>query len=104
MNNFSTFPFGSQKIANINIALIAGISSSILLASPIHAATLGQNLIVNGDAEQGQGDAIGNAVGTDISFIPGWIPSDSFSVLQYGATGFEFTNALGNIDALKKSS
>ncbi|MBD0389843.1 MAG: PEP-CTERM sorting domain-containing protein, partial [Nostoc sp. C3-bin3] len=63
-------------------------------------ATLGQNLIINGDAEQGQGDAIGNAVETDIPFIPGWIPTDSFSVLQYGATGFEFTNALGNIVAV----
>lgn len=100
MNKLKIFPFLSQKIAKPSIALIAGISSTILFAIPVYAATLGQNLIVNGDAEQGQGDAIGNAVGADIPFIPGWIPSDSFSVLQYGATGFEFTNALGNIVAV----
>ncbi len=100
MNKLNIFSFLSQPIAKASIGLIAGISSSILLTSPIHAATLGQNLIVNGDAEQGQGDPIGNAVGTDIPFIPGWIPTDSFSVLQYGATGFEFTNALGNIVAV----
>ncbi|MBC6431123.1 PEP-CTERM sorting domain-containing protein [Nostoc sp. HG1] len=100
MNKINTFPFYSQKIVKAGIALIAGISSTILLPSPTHAATLSQNLIVNGDAEQGQGDPIGNAVGTDIPFIPGWIPTDSFSVLQYGATGFEFTNPLGNIVAV----
>ncbi|MEH2156184.1 PEP-CTERM sorting domain-containing protein [Nostoc sp.] len=100
MNQLKTFSFYSQKIATAGIALIAGISSSILLASPIHAATLGQNLILNGDAEQGKGDPIGNAVGTNIPFIPAWIPTNSFSVLQYGATGFEFTNPLGNIVAV----
>ncbi|MDZ8033514.1 PEP-CTERM sorting domain-containing protein [Nostoc sp. DedSLP04] len=100
MNKLNTFLFFSQKIAKASITLIAGISSSILLTNPIHAATLGQNLIVNGDAEQGQGDPIGNAVGTDIPVIPGWIPINSFSVLKYGATGFEFTNPLGNIVAV----
>ncbi|MDZ7950273.1 PEP-CTERM sorting domain-containing protein [Nostoc sp. DedQUE09] len=100
MNKLNTFTFYSQQIAKAGIALIAVISSSILLTSLTHAATLGQNIIVNGDAEQGEGDPIGNAVGTDIPFIPGWIPTDSFSVLQYGATGFEFTNPLGNIVAV----
>ncbi|MEJ6482357.1 PEP-CTERM sorting domain-containing protein [Nostoc punctiforme UO1] len=100
MKKLEKFAFPSQKISKLSIALMAGISSSLLLANPIYADTLGQNLIINGDAEQGQGDPIGNAVGTDIPFIPGWIPTDSFSVLQYGATGFEFTNALGNIVAV----
>ncbi|MBN3922856.1 PEP-CTERM sorting domain-containing protein [Nostoc sp. NMS4] len=100
MNKLKTFSFKYQKIATAGIALMAVISSSILLASPTRAATLGQNLIVNGDAEQGRGDPIGNAVGTDIPFIPGWIPTNSFSVLQYGATGFKFTNPLGNIVAV----
>lgn len=100
MNKLNTFPFYSQKIAKAGAALIAGISLSLLFPNSTHAATLNQNLIVNGDAEQGQGDPIGNAVGTDIPVIPGWIPTDSFSVLQYGATGFEFTNPLGNIVAV----
>src|SRR4051812_14138988 len=100
MNKLDIFAFFSQKISNLSITVIAVIPSSILLSNPIHAATLGQNLIINGDAEQGQGDPIGNAVETDIPFIPGWITTDSFSVLQYGVTGFEFTNALGNIVAV----
>lgn len=62
------------------------------MSAPLFAATLGQNLIVNGDAEQGAGDPAGNAVGTDIPAIPGWTPTRSFSVLNYGASGFSFVN------------
>lgn len=83
-------------IVKIGVTLIAGLSSSLLLSSPLHAATLNQNLIVNGDAEQGQGDPIGNAVGANIPAIPGWTTTGSFSVLQYGAKGFSFTNPSGN--------
>lgn len=82
---------------NLTIALLAGLSSSLVLSSPVYAASLGTNLIVNGDAEQGLGDSIGNAVGDDIPAIPGWTRSGSFSVLQYGAAGFSFTNPLGNV-------
>lgn len=83
--------------AKMCVTLIAGISSSLLLSSPIHAATIGQNLIVNGDAEQGSGDVVGNAVGADIPTIPGWTPTNNFSVLQYGATGFSFTNPFNDV-------
>ncbi|MFN6460742.1 MAG: hypothetical protein RMZ41_002705 [Nostoc sp. DedVER02] len=55
MKKLDIFPFLSQKISNFSRALIARISSTILLDKHIHAATLGQNLIINGDAEQGQG-------------------------------------------------
>lgn len=96
MNKLTIFHF-SQAMAKIGATLIAGIASSLLLSSPIYAATFNTNLIVNGDAEQGQGDPIGNAVGTDIPTIPGWTPTGGFSVLEYGATGFSFTNALGNV-------
>jgi hypothetical protein len=78
------------------LSLIVGLASSLLLSYPTHAATLGQNLIVNGDAEQGLGDPIGNAVGADIPTIPGWNTTGDFSVITYGATGFNFVNALGN--------
>ncbi|WP_414553135.1 PEP-CTERM sorting domain-containing protein [Anabaena sp. CCY 0017] len=94
MNQLSYF---SQKTTEICLAVLAGLASSVVLSNPIHAATLGQNLIVNGDAEQGEGDPIGNAVGEDIPFMPVWNTTGEFSVLQYGATGFEFTNAFGNL-------
>lgn len=85
----------------LTFSFIAGIASSLLLAHPSDAATLGQNLIVNGDAEQGLGDAIGNAVGNavgiDIPAIPGWTTTGEFSVLKYGATGFNFVNPFGNL-------
>ncbi|MBD6614992.1 PEP-CTERM sorting domain-containing protein [Komarekiella sp. 'clone 1'] len=97
MNKLNIFPFFSQAIVKISTTLIAGLASSLLLSSPIYAATFGTNLIVNGDAEQGQGDPIGNAVGADIPTIPGWTSIGSFSVLKYGATGFSFTNPLGNV-------
>ncbi|QLE58341.1 PEP-CTERM sorting domain-containing protein [Nostoc sp. TCL26-01] len=81
----------------VGISVIASIASSLLLTHSTYAATLGQNLIVNGDAEQGLGDPIGDAVGTNIPLIPGWNTTGDFSVLKYGATGFNFTNALGNL-------
>lgn len=97
MNKLSIFPFFSQAMANIGTTLIAGLAFTLLISSPIYAATFGTNLIINGDAEEGQGDPIGNAVGSDIPTIPGWTTTGSFSVLNYGATGFSFTNPLGNV-------
>ncbi|MGH1393154.1 MAG: PEP-CTERM sorting domain-containing protein [Trichormus sp.] len=95
--NQTTLQTVSQNMNKLCLSLILGIASSVLLTHPTHAATLGQNLIVNGDAEQGLGDQVGNKVGTDIPPIPGWTTSGNFSVLEYGATGFEFTNAFGNV-------
>lgn len=69
----------------------------LAMSTPLFAATLGQNLIVNGDAEQGVGDPVGNAVGTAIPAIPGWTPTSSFSVLNYGASGFSFVNPAGQL-------
>ncbi|WP_392531664.1 PEP-CTERM sorting domain-containing protein [Nostoc sp. C117] len=97
MNKLAIFPLFSQVMAKIGTSSIAGLSFSLLLSSPIYAASFGTNLIVNGNAEQGQGDSIGNAVGADIPTIPGWTPTGSFSVLKYGATGFSFTNPLSNV-------
>ena len=94
MNQLNILPVLFQRIV---ISLIAGFSSSLLLSNPIHAVTLGSNLIVNGDAELGQGDPIGNAVGGNIPTIPGWTTTGNFSVLKYGATGFSFTNPFGNV-------
>ncbi|MBE9106972.1 hypothetical protein IQ229_19175 [Nostoc cf. edaphicum LEGE 07299] len=68
MNKLNTFTFYFKQIAKAGIALIAVIPSSILLTSPTHAATLGQNIIVNGNAEQGQGDPIGNDEFFDVLF------------------------------------
>ncbi|MEJ1935539.1 PEP-CTERM sorting domain-containing protein, partial [Nostoc sp. NIES-2111] len=81
----------------LSLYLIVGLASTLVISYPTHAATLGKNLIVNGDAEQGQGDPIGNTVGADIPDLPGWNRTGSFSVLKYGATGFTFTNPFGNV-------
>lgn len=78
----------------IFMPLVASLAFS-MVSSPLSAATLGQNLILNGNAEQGNGDPIGNAVGADIPAISGWNSTNNFSVLQYGATGFEFVNPRG---------
>lgn len=84
-----------KSMIRIAISLVAGLSFSFLLSNPIYAATLNKNLIVNGDAEQGQGDPKGDAIGANIPAIPGWTTTGSFSVLQYGATGFDFTTPSG---------
>lgn len=78
------------------IPFLTGLAC-LAMPMPSSAATLGQNLIINGGAEQGLGDPVGNAVGTDIPAIPGWTPTGNFSVLQYGASGFSFTNPLGQV-------
>lgn len=90
MNQLNLQNLLDKSMRKIAITLVAGLSSSLLVSSPLHAATLNTNLIVNGDAEQGQGDPIGNAVGANIPAIPGWSPTGNFSVLQYGAKGFDF--------------
>jgi hypothetical protein len=81
-------------VTKIFLTLVVVILSS-LPWSAVSAATFGQNLIVNPGAEEGEGDPIGNAVGDDIPIIPGWNPTENFSVLRYGATGFEFVNLRG---------
>lgn len=77
-------------------SLIASVVS-VALPMQVFAASLNTNLIVNGNAEQGQGDPIGNAVGTDVPAIPDWNPTGSFSVLRYGAQGFSFINRFGDL-------
>jgi hypothetical protein len=66
----------------------AALSGSALLAfasSPSSAApaSLGTNLITNGDAEAGTGSGSGN----DVEPIPGWFTTSNFTVVQYGAPG-----------------
>lgn len=61
----------SQKIAKVGLTVIAGIGSTLLLSNPLYAATLGTNLIVNPNAEEGLGNGVGNIVGDEIPAIPG---------------------------------
>jgi hypothetical protein len=67
---------------------VAVLGSALLAldASPSSAApaSLGKNLIINGDAEAGSGSASGN----DVEPIPGWLTSSNFTVVQYGAPAF----------------
>ncbi|OUL26156.1 PEP-CTERM sorting domain-containing protein [Nostoc sp. 106C] len=96
MSQLNILSFCSQKIAKVGLSVIAGVGSTLLLSNPLYAATLGNNLIVNGDAEQGVGDSVGNVVSPNIPVIPGWTATSDFSVLKYGATGFDFVNPMGN--------
>jgi hypothetical protein len=91
---FQTPSLFRRKAAHI--ALATGLAV-LAMSNPLLAANLGQNLIVNGDAEQGSGDPVGNAIGSAIPAIPGWTPTGSFSVLQYGSAGFSFTNGMGQV-------
>jgi hypothetical protein len=90
-----------KNIVKTGVILITGLSLNLLTHDSLHAATitkdavLGKNLIVNGNGEQGGCDAVGNAVGSAIPSIPAWKTTGSFSVLCYGASGFEFVNNLG---------
>ncbi|MFB2876004.1 hypothetical protein [Floridanema aerugineum] len=76
------------------LALILGVLWNPMGVSA-SAAVLGENLIANGNAEQGGCDNVGNAIGNAIPAIPGWVPTGNFSVLCYGATGFQFVNPFG---------
>ena len=103
MTHQNTFSSLSSKIVKAGVVLVTGLSLNLLTSHSLYAATmvkdavLGKNLIVNGNAEQGACDPVGNAVGSAIPSIPAWTTTGSFSVLCYGASGFEFSNAPGSI-------
>jgi len=100
MNQQNIFSHLSHNLVRIGVILITGLTSNLLTSHSLYAATLtkdavlGKNLIVNGNGEQGTCDPVGNAVGSAIPSIPAWKTTGSFSVLCYGASGFEFVNNL----------
>ncbi len=100
MNQQNIFSRLSHNVVRIGVILITGLSSNLFTSHSLNAATLtkdavlGKNLIVNGNGEQGTCDPVGNAVGSAIPSIPAWKTTGSFSILCYGASGFEFVNNL----------
>ena len=58
--------------------------STLLAAGSLSAAqiTLGQNAILNGDAESGLGSSDGGIVA-----VPNWTPTGQFTAIQWGAAG-----------------
>lgn len=91
-----------QQVGKVSIALLTSLLCSLFTTHSLQAATVfkkeavfGKNLIVNGNGEQGACDPVGNAVGSAIPSIPAWTTTGSFSVICYGATGFEFVNNFG---------
>ncbi len=60
----------------------ATLAVALTLASGAQASTFGSNLIVNGDAEVGQGSSNGSLVS-----VPGWTTSSNFTAVRYGAAG-----------------
>ncbi|MBF2014647.1 MAG: PEP-CTERM sorting domain-containing protein [Rivularia sp. T60_A2020_040] len=93
--------FSLSQLLKFVVISITGLSLNLLSNNSLHAAVktkdavLGKNLIVNGNGKQGTCDPVGNAVGSDIPDIPAWKTTGSFSVLCYGASGFEFVNNFG---------
>lgn len=68
-------------------ALVVGVVSVVGLALQVSAGATpgaGKNLIVNGNAEQGQGVNDVNGVAAE---IPGWTRKGKFTVVKYGAPG-----------------
>lgn len=54
-----------------------------VVAGTVTASALGTNIIMNGDAEQGE---CADATSTVITSIPGWTPKGNISPIQYGAS------------------
>lgn len=69
------------------LSLLAGFLVLAVLLVAVRcrhqAAAEDVNLIVNGDAEAGEG----SADGARVAAIPGWTPSGAFTVVRYNATG-----------------
>ncbi len=67
-----------SKLLTLTCAILA------ISASPIYAAqiTLGQNAILNGDAESGVGSANG-----DVVPVPDWTSTGNFTAVLYGGAG-----------------
>lgn len=68
----------------MSLAAFGAASLAIARSGGAAAATVGTNLLVNGDAEAGPGSGSGN----DVEPVPGWFTTSNFTVVQYGAPGF----------------
>ncbi|MDM5180617.1 PEP-CTERM sorting domain-containing protein [Massilia sp. DJPM01] len=68
----------------VTVATVLTMAGALACAAPASAGTaaLGQNLIVNGDAEAGAGSTDGSTVA-----VPGWNVTDRLTSVQYGAGG-----------------
>lgn len=68
----------------VTVAMALSMASALACAAPASAGTavVGQNLIVNGDAEAGAGSTDGGTVQ-----VPGWNVTGGLTAVQYGAGG-----------------
>ena len=75
-----------QKRGGWTALALAGLVAASLAAALGAGATpgAGKNLIVNGNAEQGQGVDDASSSSTD---IPGWTRKGEFTLVEYGAAG-----------------
>lgn len=78
-----TWMDGGSRIAVAGVCVAAAglVSAVAALAAP----DAPKNLIVNGDAEQGEGVNDVNGIATE---IPGWTRNGNFTVVKYGAPDF----------------
>jgi hypothetical protein len=76
-------------------ALAASLLAVAALVPRPAAAQFGTNLLVNGNAEAGPG----SSTGTQVSAVPGWTTTGSFTVVQYAAgSGFPGASSAGPTD------
>jgi hypothetical protein len=70
------------RLMTIALALSLNLLDSPA-ASPAAATPLGTNLLVNGDAEAGDG----SLSGSDVLPVPGWTTTNNFTVVSYSVGG-----------------
>src|SRR5690242_6266373 len=63
-------------------------------AVSLRAGLFDTNLIVNGDAESGQG----SITDADVYPVPGWVTTNNFTVVVYGVPSSFPTNAAGPLN------
>ena len=78
-----TWSDGRARAALIATSVIAGALTLALAAGAQPQA--GKNLVVNGNAEQGEASPNGYDV---VAEVPGWIRKGGFTVVSYGAADF----------------
>ncbi len=85
---------GSPSIKLKHFICVVIYGTALTGSSYATQITLGQNAILNGDAESGVGSSDGSIVA-----VPGWTTTSSFTAVQYGAPdGFPAENDPGPAD------
>jgi len=78
----------------VSVSVVAAATALAWTITASAASTAAKNLIVNGNAEQGEGVNDVNGIATE---IPGWTRKGNFTVVKYGAPDFPDPKLAGKI-------